>query len=285
MQNVMIMTDSAAGIPPELADTYHIKVIPAALIHYGGKTYIDNVTLSRPEAYELIKKDPDNFSTSAISPEYIVDEYRELLKETNKIVHITISQELSAVIKTAGIALETIKTEFPDAEIKLINSNTAAGAQGLIVIEAAKASLEGKSIDEISDVTEQARQKTGGIMMWDTIRYVYRTGRMSKTSARLASLFGIKPISCIEDSGTVEMVARVRKRAEGYDKLVEYIRNKAKNNSLRFLVMHSASPDWAEDFSQRLRKEFDCREIIISEYSPVLGYATGPGAIFVGFQS
>jgi DegV family protein with EDD domain len=285
MSEVRIMTDSVAGIPPELAEKYRIKVIPGALIHYDGQTYIDNVTLSRPDAYALIKKDPDKFTTSALSPGYIVDEYRELIKESKNILHITLAQELSATFSTASMAAETVQAESPEVQIRVLDSKTAAGAQGLVVLEAAEAALQGMDIDRICDIVQQARQKTGGIMMWDTLRYVYRTGRMSKIAARLVSLLNVKPISRITDVGSVELVTRVRKREEGYKRLIALIKEEARTNSLRFMIMHSASPEWAEEFSKLLENEFDCQEIIVSEYSPIMGYATGPGAIFVGFRS
>lgn len=284
MPNVRIMTDSVAGIPPELAEKYQIKVIPGALIHYDGETYIDNVTLSRPEAYALIEKDADRFSTSALSPGLIVDEYRQLLDESLDILHITVGQELSATFKTANLAAETMRQESPQSRIRVVDSNTAAAAQGLIVLAAARAASQGMGLDELVDRIPQIRQKTGGIMMLNTIRYVYRTGRMSKTAARLVSLLNVKPISRISSEGRVELVQRVRKREEGYHRIIDLIKKEVDTDSLHFMIMHANSPDWADEFNGKLQQEFNCLETIISEYSPVMGYATGPGALFVGFH-
>jgi len=284
MAKVQVMTDSVAGVPPELADEYQIKVIPGALIHYDGTTYIDGVTLSRPEAYELIKKDPDKFITSALSPGYILDEYRELSKSSSDILHITMADVLSATFKTANLAAQTMLQESPQVNIRVVDSQTAAAAQGLVVLATAKAAAQGKSLDELINIVPQVRQKTGGIMMWDTIRYVYRTGRMSKLQARIASLFNIKPISRITDEGSVELVDKVRQREKGYTRLIEFIKNETGADSLHFMVMHANSPEWANDFIRQVKQDFNCLSVIISEYSPVMGYATGPGAIFVGFH-
>jgi len=284
MPKVHVMTDSTAGIPQDLADEYQIKVIPGALIHYDGATHIDGVTLSRPQAYELIKKDPDKFTTSALSPGYILDEYRELSKSSSDILHITIADVLSATFKTANMAAQTIQQELPQINIKVVDSKTAAAAQGLVVLAAAKAAAQGKSLDELINIVPQVRQKTGGIMMWDTIRYVYRTGRISKLQARMASLLNIKPISRITDEGSVELVDKVRQREKGYTRLIEFIKSEAATDSLHFMVMHANCPEWADDFVGQLKQEFNCLSVIISEYSPVLGYSTGPGALFVGFH-
>ena len=95
------MTDSVACIPLHLAAENRIAVIPAANITIGDKTYIEGVNLSATEAYALIKKDPDSFITSAITPGLILDEYRKLSKETRNILVITISSALSAVFQSA----------------------------------------------------------------------------------------------------------------------------------------------------------------------------------------
>jgi len=284
MSNVRIMTDSVAGIPGNLAEEYQIKVIPAANIIYDGTTYIDGVTLSVPEAYELIKKDPDKFTTSALTPGYILDEYRELSKKSSEIVHITIPLALSATFKTASLAAEMLQKESPQTSIRVIDGKTAASAQGLVVLAAARAAAQGKSLDEVADIVGQVRRKTGGIMMLDTMRYVYRTGRMSKMAARIVSLFKIKPINRMTDEGGLEFVDKVRKREDGYKKLIKLIKQEAGTDSLHFMVMHADAPEIAEEFIKLLRQEFNCLRVIVSEYSPIMGYAVGRGAIFVGFH-
>jgi len=278
------MTDSVAGIPKNLAEEYRIKVIPAANIIYNGNTYIDGVTLSVSDAYELIKKDPDRFTTSALTPGYILEEYQQLSTKTKDIFHITLSSALSAGFKTAGLAVEMLNKESPQTNLRVFDSKTVAGAQGLIVLEAAKAAMQGLSLDQVADIAEQTRQKTKGIMMLDTLRYVYRTGRMSKLASRVASLFNIKPINRMTEEGILEFADKVRNRKDGYKKLIELIKVEAKTDSLHFMVMHANAPEMADDFIKLLRQEFNCLRVLISDYSPVMGYGAGPGALFVGFH-
>jgi len=125
---------------------------------------------------------------------------------------------------------------------------------------------------------------TGGIMLLDTLRYIYRTGRMSKTSARIASLLNIRPINRVIENGTLEMADKVRKRSDGFKKLIELIKKDAGTDSLHFLVSHASAPDLAGEFCQMLGREFNCLSVIVSDYTPAMGYAVGPGAIFVGYQ-
>jgi DegV family protein with EDD domain len=284
MTQVSIMTDSVAGIPKGLVEEYRIKVIPAATIRYNGTTYVEGVTLSAAEAYRLIEKDPDGFSTAALSPGYFLDQYRELSTKSRAILHITLSSALSAGHGVATLAAEMAAAESPQTNLRVLDSKTAAGAQGLIVLEAARAAARGMDLDQVAGVAERAKRETRGLMMLDTLRYVYRTGRMSKVSSRIASLLKIRPINRMTDEGTLEFVDRVRSRDCGYNRLIDMIKKDAPTDSLRFMVMHAAAPDMAKRFSDLLRQHFDCGTVLVSEFSPVMGYGAGPGALFVGYQ-
>ena len=285
MTKVIIMTDRVAGIPRELAEEYQINVVPAAHIIFDGQNYIEGVTLSVTEAYQLIRKDPDKFTTSALNPGYFLEEYLKLSQKSPDILHIVLSSALSANYKTAGLAAETLRKESPETNLQVFDAKTVAGAQGLIVLAAARAAAQGKSLDEVVKVAEKAREKTRGLMMLDTLRYVYRTGRMSKLASRMAALFNIKPINRVNEDGMLEFVDKVRNREAGYQKLIDLIKADAESDSLHFMIMHAAAPEMAERFSNLLRQNFDCQRILVSEYSPVMGYGSGPGAIFVGYHS
>jgi len=284
MSKVVVMTDSVACIPGGLAEENQIKVVPAANITFDGHNYIDGVTISAMEAYELIKKDPDKFVTSAITPDHLIDAYRELAPRFQNILFITLASVLSAANRTATLAADYFQKESPQTTIRILDSKTCAGAQGLIVLAAARAAAQGMDLEQVVGVAEQVRQKTSGIMFLDTLRYIYRTGRMSKTASKIVSMFNIKPINWVTDEGTVELAAKVRKREDGFQQLLKLIRDRAGTDALHFMVSHAGAPEVAEQFTELLRQNFNCLSIIISDYSPVMGYGAGPGAIFVGFH-
>ena len=154
----------------------------------------------------------------------------------------------------------------------------------MVVLAAARVADQGKSLEEATDIAEKVREKSGGVMILDTLRYVYRTGRMSKTASRIASIFNIKPINRITDDGTLEMVDRTRKSLDGINRLITAIGKETEADSLHFMVTHAAAPDRAEYLVEQLKQRFNCLSVIISDYSPVMGYGTGPGALFVGFH-
>jgi len=284
LANVAVMTDSVACIPRELAKQHQIKVVPAAHISVDGKIYIDGETISATEAYALIKKDPDKFVTSAIPPDYLLNAYEELSKQSNQILFITIASSLSAVNRTAGIAADLLKEKSPDITVRIVDSRACASTQGLVVLEAARAAAQGKSLEETAAIAQRVREKSGGVMMLDTLRYIYRSGRMSKTASRIVSLLNIKPINRLTDEGTIEMVDRTRKSLDGINRLIKSISKEAETDSLHLMVTHAAAPDRAEYLVEQLKQRFNCLSMIISDFSPVMGYGAGPACLFVGFH-
>jgi DegV family protein with EDD domain len=284
MSNVVVMTDTVACIPQNIAEKYNIKIVPAAHIHYNGKQYIDGVNLSAAQAYQFIKKDPDRFITSAITPAYVLEELTRASKESNNILFITLSSALSAASKTVSIAAGLLKEESPHVSVKILDSKTVASSQGLIVLAAARAAKTGLGLSELVSFTDIIKHQTYGFMMLDTLRYVYRTGRMSKLGSKIASMFNIKPINKVTEEGKIEMVDRTRNTDHGLERLIELIKETIPTNSLRFMVTHADDIELANQFAEMLKKQFDCLDLVISDYSPVMGYGAGPGAIFVGFQ-
>ncbi len=284
MAKVLIMTDTVSGISQDLAKQYGIKVVPGANIIFNGKPYADGVDITTEEAYQMLQKDPDKFSTATLTPSYVLDIYREAIRESNDIIFLTFSSALSASNKIASMAADLLKKESPQVNLKVIDSKTAASPLALMAIAAAKAANTGLPLEKIVNFIAEVRGKTGGLMMLDTLKYVYRTGRYSKTTAVVASLLQIKPINRIKPDGTMEVVDKVRKRQDGYRRLVELIKQEAGTNSLHFIVSHASSPEIADEFVQLLKGEFSCLSMGITEYSPIMGYASGPRCLFVGFH-
>jgi len=278
------MTDSVACIPKELAEKHQIEVVPAANIMFDGQTYIDGVTISAAEAYQLLRKDPDRFVTSAITPGQLMEVYRQLSARSQEILFITLASVLSAVFKTANLAADIFKSESSQTTIRVSDSRAVAGTQGLVVLAVAKAVAQGFGLDRVGSLVQQVRQKAGGVMMLDTLRYVYRTGRMSKLGARLVSLLNIKPINRLSEEGKIVFVDRVRKREDGYKRLLGLIRGEAGTDSLHFMITHADAPEMAERFSELLKQNFNCLSMSISDFSPVMGYGSGPGTLFIGFH-
>lgn len=284
MPKVIVMTDAVAGIPKELAGKYQIRVVPTAHIIYDGHIYLEGSTINAMEAYQLLRQDPDKFNTAAVPPAYLLDVYRELGARSQEILFITISSALSALSQSAATAADLLQQEAPETTVRVMNSRTAGSGQGLVVLAAAKAAAQGMNLEQVASIAEQAREKTGTLILLDTIRYIYRAGRAPKLASVVGSMLGVKPLSRMSDTGEFNPAGVSRTRKGGIKKMLEMIRADAGTDALHFMVMHADAPRVAEELSEQLKQEFNCLSMIISEFSPIMGYATGPGTLTVGFQ-
>ena len=277
------MTDSIACLTREIVAQYGIRIVPLNF-YSGGKVYKDWVDITPAEAYELFLKDPESFKTSAASPEDCLKAYREASKQTKNILCVTISAKLSAVYGVAQGAKEQARTELPQTSIAVLDSRTATAAEGFIALAAARAAVEGKSLAEVIKAAEGTRDRVCLVALMDTVRYVYRTGRIPKVAALAGSMLNIKPIFTIS-SGVPHFMSAVRNREHGIDRLLKIMRNKVGLNPVHVAVMHAYAQNEGERLKERVSSEFNCAEIWITEFSPVMGYACGTGTLGLAFYS
>ena len=275
------MTDSIACLTREVVEQYGIRILPINF-YSGGRVYKDWVDVTPSEAYQLFLEDPDSFKTSAISPGECLEAYRQASQQAQDILCITVSSKLSTVYNVAVGAKEQAKTELPQASIEVLDSQTATAAQGFVVLAAARAAVEGQSLAEVVKAAEEMRSKVSVVLL-DTIRHVYRSGRILKVAARIGSMLNIRPIFTI--SGVVHFAGAVRNREHGIDRLLKMMRDKVGTNRVHVAVMHAYAEDEAERLKERVSSEFNCAELWLTEFSPIMGYACGTGTLGFAFYS
>ncbi len=281
MKKVAIVTDSIACLTKELVEQYGIGIVPLNF-YFGDKGYKDWVDITPTEAYELFLKDPESFKSSAPSPEGFLEAFRELGNQTKDILCVTISAKISTTYDVACVAKEQIKAEVPQTSIEVLDSETVTAAEGFVALAAARAAEEGKSLAEVVKAAEEMRERVTFLALLDTIRHVYRTGRIPKIAAQAGSMLNIRPI-LTSFSGLVRFVGAVRSRERGIERLLNIMRDRAGESPVHVAVMHAYAPDEAERLKERVSSEFNCAELWITEFSPLMGYATGTGTLGLAF--
>lgn len=281
MQNVAIVTDSISCLPKELMKQYGIAMVSIRLL-VQGKIYRDLVDITPAKAYELFLQDPESFNTSPASPGHYLEAYREASTKASSILCITLSSRLSTGYNMARVAKEQAEIELPQTTIAVFDSQTVTAAEGFVVLAAAQAATEGKDLADVIKAAEEVREKVTFLALLDTIRYIYRTGRIPKVASQIGSMLNIKPI-LTSSSGLVRFKGMVRNREKGIDRLLDTMRDNVGENPVHVAVMHAYAPDEAEKLRERISSEFNCAELWVSEFTPVMGYATGTGTLALAF--
>jgi DegV family protein with EDD domain len=280
MPKVAIVTDSIACLTRELAEQYDIEIIPINF-YVNGRSYRDWVDITPTETYELFLKDPDSFKTSAPAPEECLQVFRKVSEKADNILCITVSLGLSAVYNAALEAKRLVKSELPDLNIEIMDSKSATPSEGMIALAAARAAAENKELPEVISAAEEVGDKVNAYVLLDTMRHVYRSGRIPKIASQIGSALNIRPILSLSE--VVHFNSIVRNRKQGIDRILKMMKEKTDNKPVRAAVMHAYALDEAEKLKERVAAEFNCVELWLGEFSPVMGYACGTGTVGVAF--
>ena len=278
---VAIVADSISCLTKEQVEQYGVKIAPIP-ISFQGKIYRDWVDITPTEAYELFLKDPESFKAAGASPGIFLEAFSEANKQAKNILCVTVSAKISGANDSAHLAKEQIKTEFPQASIEIVDSETVGAAEGLVALAGAWAAEEGKSLAEVVKAAEEMRDRVNCLLLLDTIKHVYRTGRIPKIASQVGSMLSVKPI-LTTSSGLLHFAGAVRSRERGIDKIFKIMRDKVGQSPVHVAVMHAYAAEDAEKLRERVSSEFNCAELWLTEFSPVMGYAVGTGTLGLAF--
>jgi len=271
---VKIIADSLGDVPSEVAKELDITVIPLNVI-FGTESFRDGIDLTTEQFYERLAHGKIFPTTAVPSIGTFIEVYDKLAEETDGILVITFSQKLSATYETALQAVEQMKKK---CQVEMIDSQTAAMAEGLLVIAAAKAAKAGASLDEVVKLTRNNISRVEIRMAFDTLEYLKRGGRIGRAQALLGSVLRLHPVLGIKD-GELFPFAKERSRAKAIDYLYNFAMSFS--NIEGMAVEDATTPDEADMLVERLSSKCPKERIYRSKVSPVLGAHVGPHVLSV----
>jgi DegV family protein with EDD domain len=283
MSKVGIITDTISCLPPNLIKELGIRIVPVGLI-IDRKQYKDT-ELPNDEFWKLFYQTKEHITTTAANPADFVDIYTELAKLTDSIVCIHVSSKLSATYQSAVKAVESVKADNPSLKIEVIDSTTAAGAQGFIVLEAARAAQAGKNLEEVVRIVKDMIPRVKFLMVMGTLKYLIKGGRAPK-SAVLGEMMKVKPIiGMVSGTGLVENMGRARGKRKAMEKIAEMTKEYIDISKPVHLMVHYTDDIAAgEELKEIVTSRLNCTEVYLTPYTPVMACHTGP-VVSIAFYS
>ncbi|MBI2724191.1 MAG: DegV family protein [Chloroflexi bacterium] len=273
--SVAIVTDSTACLPPAVAASYEIEVVPLHLI-FGGRTFVDSLTEDTSEFYRLLRTSNDRPTTAAPSPGMFVEAIGRAARRADAVLCITVSRQFSAMYDSARQAIALVRAESPDAEVHLMDSRNAAMAQGFVVMEAARAARGGAALAEVEARAEEMTGEVTLMAMLDTLSYLARGGRVPRVAAWAAGMLQVKPIVRFS-AADIKLVARTRTRARALAQMAALVAKAAGGRRTHIAVHHANAPADAETLLRAAEGEMVLAESYVTEFTQVMGVHTGPG--------
>lgn len=274
---VKIVTDSTADLSPDLLKKYDISMIPLK-VNFGTESYKDQIEIKPEEFYKRIKNEKSIPSTSQPSPGEIYEVFKSLADQGHSIISIHISSHLSGTYQAALLA----KSMLPDADIHVIDSGTVSVGLGLLVLEAAKAAAEGKSMEDVINVVKQTIPNIKIYFIVDTLEYLAKGGRIGHATAFLGTLLNIKPLLVLTD-GVIYPVEKIRGRKKAINRLVELIKAETEGKQTYIYAADAGNKLALNELVNKAREELNYQEMMLGSLGPVVGCHSGPEAIGIAF--
>ena len=271
---VKIVTDSGSDIPVDLAKKLGITIVPV-YIYFGDKAYKDGVDIGPDELYEKLVKGPVYPTTTQPMPADFAEAYSALAKDTDAIVSIHLPGKISG---TYNAALQGLEIAKPRCEVHVFDSLSISAGLGLVVLAAARVAKRGGKLAEVLEETKKAIDKTQIRGLLDTLQYLLKGGRITKTKALVGALLNVKPILKTRD-GELVQASMARTYAKGIDQLFEFV--KSYPNLQEVGISNTTVFDEAKALKQRLASVIDEKQIQMFRVGAGLGVHGGPGTLIV----
>lgn len=275
--SVQIIVDSTADMAQRYAE--RVRVVPLT-IHFGDETLIDGVTIDRRRFYERLIETDVMPTTSQPAPSAFESVYDEVARAGDEAVVIAISSKLSGTCQSAWIAAEG--REY----IRVVDSGTASIGAGILAQYAVDLAATGMNAAELAAKLERAKEDVCVIGLLDTLEYLKKGGRISKTAAFAGGLLNIRPVLVL-DGGAITMVGKARGSKQGNNLLAQKVRECGGVDFARpILLGYTGLSDdllrkYAEDSRELWQAGRSGLECVCA--GGVIGTHAGPGAIFAAF--
>jgi len=274
---VKVITDSTSDIPPELADALDITIIPV-YVRFGDVVYRDGEEITSDEFFRKLTSSPVHPATSQPTPEDFVKVYSKYCNDVEGIVSIHISARMSGTYNSALLAVRTMETPCP---IEIIDFKFNSVGLALLVMAAARLANEGASLQQIVAELQKVIGQVHMFGIFNTMKYLARSGRVSKAIAAAANIIDVKPLLTFSD-GEIVRAGLVRTMAKGMERIYDFVRKKVPIQEL--MIVHSAMPNEANKLKQRIAEFIPEDKVSIAKLGAALGVHGGPGVLVIALR-
>ncbi len=276
---VKIVTDNCCDLPADLISRYGIKMVHM-LVSFGDQTFQPG-ELSTESFYEMMANSRVLPTTSQPTMEDISSVYEECLADGSEVIAIHLSSGMTGTVASARMVRDMIREK---ERLTVIDSRKASIGQGLLVLEAARMADAGMTKDEILSRIFWLRSRLRCVFTIDTLEYLVKGGRVSRTKGLVGTMLDIKPILWVNPQGYIEPIDKVRGRKTALRRLAQMVDEMGRDIEEQTVgISHAVCPEDAERFREVFMNQFKAKEVIMGTIGPVVGSHVGPGTLAIFF--
>lgn len=271
--SVKILTDSTADIPADLAQELDITIVPIYIL-FGIQSYRDGIDIDHDTFYRRLLGG-EQPTTSQPTPQDFIQAYEKIVPGADGLCSIHISSGLSGTYSSAVQAANTKPWPCP---INVIDTRLLSISHGILAIKAARMAKKGKSLEEITRSVESMMKRVRLLVLFDTLKYLERGGRIGKAKSLVGSVLSVKPLLSMRD-GEFVPVGQVRNRKKGIDKLVDLVATPEGIEEI--CILYSTTLDEANALAEQLDPIFPQEKTLVARLGAGLAPHGGPGVLAI----
>lgn len=271
MKNIKIICDTMSDLQPGIAEKYDIDILPANII-FNEKEYKAGIDLTTEEFYKMLRSSKEIPKTSQIPILTFMDTFTKYIDEGKTIIYLAGSSAASGIYQTANLVKNQI-----EGPLYIFDTYSLSVGSGMLVEEAAKMAMDGKSVDEIINRLDEMKANSHVYFSVDSLEYLYKGGRISSTKAAVGTLLNIKPILTIED-GLVKQKSQVRGSKKLIPSLIQMqIDDIGKDfSNIDIYVGHNDDSELTDTFVQKIKEKLNPRNIYMVQIGACVASHSGP---------
>ncbi len=286
MREFILATESNNDMSQDFLQKHNVLVIP----HYytvEEEIFGDGKELTIPQFYEEMRAGK-KAGTMASNPAVILEKFTEVAKEGKDILFVSFSSELSGGYNNICVGARTVMEDYPEMQIKVIDTLSASLCEGILLQKAARMREEGKSLEDTAAELEKMVPHLAIQFTVENLDYLFRGGRLSKTSAVLGNMMSLKPILYVTEEGKLVALSKVRGRKKSISTLVDNMEERMGSYQDKQMFIGILHGDCEEDavYLRDLVKErfgYGDEKFLIRPIGPSIGAHSGPGTLGVAF--
>ena len=285
MEDFKIITDTTADLPESYIreNELGIMVVPYIM---DGIPQGEERKMEVKEFYDRMRGGMMP-TTSQINPETAKEYLNGFLEESRQLLVLSFSSGLSGTCGNVSLAAREIMEERPDCRIVVADTLCASLGEGLLVHKAVQLKKAGESLDETAQWVEAHKENLVHVFTVDDLFHLHRGGRVSKATAIVGTLAGIKPLLHVDEQGHLTAVGKVRGRKKSLQSLVDMMEKQVgswrdKNDCI--FISHGDCAEDADYVKQLVEERFGRKDFLINEIGPTIGTHSGPGTVALFFM-
>lgn len=281
-----ILTDSSCNLPEYMIDEFGLEVFPLTFMVDGiqHQSYLKGQTTDLGQFYTMMREGKV-ITTSLPNLEQAERLLRSQLDEGDDLLYLGFSSGLSGTFDAIRLLMDQLAAEYSGQRLYAVDTLAASGGEGLLIWHACKLKEGGASIEEVRDWVEDNKLHMAHWFTVDDLMFLFRGGRVSRTSAWAGTILNIKPVMHVDDEGHLIPLDKVRGRKKSLEALVDHMAqtgNQPLSDQMIFIT-HGDCIDDAKYLEGLVRERFGVKDVMINYVDPVIGAHSGPGTMALFF--